>query len=134
MWAFRGFPRTRWCAERDAQWQREADDRVDDVAAKLTAATERLVAREVERRLLPLAKATSRAVEARDSRGREVDGLVQLPPEPAPVHMRIVRGPFAGLVGLYAGQSSHERVAILLALLGGERQVTLPAADVVAVR
>ena len=31
-----------------------------------------------------------------------------------------------------SGQSSHERVLILLSLLGGARRVTLPAADIVA--
>jgi hypothetical protein len=32
---------------------------------------------------------------------------------------------------LYAGQAPHERVLILLTLLGAARQVTLAAADVV---
>jgi hypothetical protein len=48
--------------------------------------------------------------------------------------VRITRGLFSGQAGLCVGQSSHERVLILLTMLGGARQVTLPAADVVAVR
>ena len=43
--------------------------------------------------------------------------------------MRAVRGPLSGLGGLYAGQAPHERVAILLTLLGGLRRVTLAQKD-----
>src|SRR5437868_7318701 len=65
-------------------------------------------------------------------REREINGLVKLPP---PLRLgdrvRVTGGPFAGLHGLVAGRAPHERVLILLALLGAARQVTLPAADVV---
>jgi transcription antitermination factor NusG len=63
-------------------------------------------------------------------RAREKGGLVVLPEAPRlkpgdPVH--IARGAFAGLSGLVAGMRGHERVAILLAVLG---RVTLLAGDV----
>jgi transcriptional antiterminator RfaH len=67
-------------------------------------------------------------------RSRERGGLVELPSrfkrgDP----LRIVHGPFAGHVGLYAGMNGHERIAVLLALLGSEHRVTLPRGDVEAV-
>jgi transcription antitermination factor NusG len=37
--------------------------------------------------------------------------------------VRILQGPFAGRLGLYAGQRAHERVLVLLALLGGQQRV-----------
>jgi hypothetical protein len=46
--------------------------------------------------------------------------------------IRVTRGPLAGFHGLYAGQSSHERVSILLVLLGATAM--LPAANVAAAR
>jgi transcriptional antiterminator RfaH len=56
-----------------------------------------------------------------DLKGRECDGLVELPPPPRfqrgdPV--RIVRGVFTGQLALFEGQRPHERVAVLLQLLG----------------
>jgi transcription antitermination factor NusG len=44
--------------------------------------------------------------------------------------VRIVRGAFQELSGLYQGQSAHERVKILLTLLGASRVVELPSDDV----
>jgi transcription antitermination factor NusG len=65
------------------------------------------------------------------------DGIVKLPdPEPRlrkGVRVRIAAGPLKGLQGLYVGQNGHECVHVLLALLGGQRQVTLPESDVEAV-
>jgi transcription antitermination factor NusG len=60
----------------------------------------------------------------------EKDGLVILPEPPRlrpgdPI--RVTRGLLTGVLGLYAGQRGHERVAVLLAALG---RVTLPAGDV----
>jgi hypothetical protein len=44
--------------------------------------------------------------------------------------VRITRGPLAGHLGLYADQRPHERVLVLLALLGGQQRVEL-ARDVI---
>src|SRR5262249_33626311 len=38
--------------------------------------------------------------------------------------------PFTGHLALYAGMAPHERVAVLLALLGGQTRVTLPKGDI----
>ena len=67
-------------------------------------------------------------------RAREIGGLVELPQLKPGDRVRVTRGPFAGLAGLCVEQTAHERVAILLSLLGAARQVGLPSADVVAVR
>jgi transcriptional antiterminator RfaH len=48
--------------------------------------------------------------------------------------IRVTCGPLTGFAGLYAGQTSQERVLILLSLLGAARQVALPSGDVVAMR
>jgi transcription antitermination factor NusG len=40
--------------------------------------------------------------------------------------LRIVRGPLSGHMALYQDQLPHERIAVLLALFGGERRVELP--------
>jgi transcriptional antiterminator RfaH len=61
-------------------------------------------------------------------KARERDGLVELPKREAfrvGDAVRVSHGPFAGCVGLYAGMRPHERVLILLALLGGQRPVEL---------
>lgn len=67
-------------------------------------------------------------------RGRERDGLIELP-RPRGLRVgdpvRILRGPFTGHLALYAGMAPHERVAVLLALLGGQTRVTLPKGDIV---
>ena len=39
--------------------------------------------------------------------------------------MRVLHGPLAGQLGLYAGQRPHERVLVVLALLGGQQRVEL---------
>lgn len=39
--------------------------------------------------------------------------------------VRILEGPLQGKLGLYAGQRPHERVLVLLALLGAEQRVKL---------
>jgi transcriptional antiterminator RfaH len=72
-----------------------------------------------------------------DIRARQVRGAVELPklPEAPPGmkpgdHVRVTRGPLVGLAGLYAGQAPHERVAVLLTLLGGQPRVTLPRGDI----
>ena len=63
-----------------------------------------------------------------DLRARERNGLVELPKrsglQPGD-HVRVLHGPLAGQLGLYAGQRPHERVLVLLALLGGQQRVEL---------
>ena len=65
---------------------------------------------------------------------RERNGLVELPPPPGlrrGDRVRITRGVFAGQLGLYAGMRGHERVVVLLAVLGG---VELPKGDIEGAR
>ena len=47
-------------------------------------------------------------------------------------HVRVLHGPLAGQLGLYAGQRPHERVLVLLALLGGQQRVELATSDIEA--
>jgi transcriptional antiterminator RfaH len=66
-------------------------------------------------------------------KAREVRGLVELSSKPRlrrgePV--RILQGPFRGCLALYAGQAPHERVAVLLTLLGGRQRVTLSSGSI----
>ena len=81
------------------------------------------------------AKVPDRVIEA--LKEREVDGVVKLPdPEPRlrkGGRVRIAAGPLKEFQGIYVGQNGHARVHVLLALLGGQRQVTLPETDVEAV-
>lgn len=69
-------------------------------------------------------------------RRRERRGVIELP-QPPGLHrgdaVRVTRGPFQSLVGLYAGQAPHERVAILLSVLGSQQRVTLPKDAIAAV-
>jgi transcriptional antiterminator RfaH len=63
-------------------------------------------------------------------RGREKKGFVQLPRGPQiGERVRVVGGQFAGHIGLYAGQSPHERERVLLELLGRSVRVELAASD-----
>jgi transcriptional antiterminator RfaH len=67
-----------------------------------------------------------------DLKGQERNGLVQLPRKPLfrpGDAVKVTRGVFIGLRGLYQDQRAHERVAILLAVLG---KVELSAADIEA--
>jgi transcription antitermination factor NusG len=62
-------------------------------------------------------------------RGREVGGLIELAPPPAlrrDARVRIVAGPFANHLAIYAGMKPRERVEILLQLLGAVQRVELP--------
>jgi transcriptional antiterminator RfaH len=66
-------------------------------------------------------------------RGRERNGLIELPKAPGlrrGDRVRITAGPFTDHLALYQGQAPHERVEVLLALLGGSQRVTLPESDV----
>ena len=61
-------------------------------------------------------------------KGRERGGLIDLPKPPglrAGDRVRILSGPFAGHLGLYAGMKPRERVEVLLQLLGSMQRVTL---------
>jgi transcriptional antiterminator RfaH len=63
-------------------------------------------------------------------RSRERRGLIDLPKPPKFCpgdRVRVLTGPFADRVGLYAGMKPRERVEVLLALLGDTRRVTLAA-------
>src|SRR5262245_11833358 len=68
-----------------------------------------------------------------DIRKREARGLVELPKPPLARlggRVRVMRGPFAGHIGLYAGMKPRARVEVLLSLLGSQQRMTL-AADAV---
>ena len=61
-------------------------------------------------------------------RQREVRGAVELPPPPRLQpgdRVKVLTGPFAGQLALYAGMRPHERVEVLLSFLGSQQRVTL---------
>jgi transcription antitermination factor NusG len=67
-----------------------------------------------------------------DLKRRERNGLVELPLPPGlrrGDQVRITRGVFAGQLALFDGMRPHERVAVLLQLLG---RVELPKGDIEA--
>jgi transcriptional antiterminator RfaH len=62
-------------------------------------------------------------------RCREVRGAVELPKASdmqVGERVRVLGGPLAGHLGLYAGMKPHARVEVLLALLGGQQRAILP--------
>jgi transcriptional antiterminator RfaH len=72
-------------------------------------------------------------------KSRERDGLVVLPAalRPRPLarfkagdRVRVVDGPLRGFAGLISSMRPHERVAVLLELLGTTRPIEMAAADV----
>src|SRR5262249_7545955 len=66
-------------------------------------------------------------------KAREARGLIELPKPPLARpgdRVRVLAGPFAGQIGLYAGMKPRERIEGLLSILGGSRRMTL-AADAV---
>jgi transcriptional antiterminator RfaH len=70
-------------------------------------------------------------------KAREVNGLIELPPPPRfrrGDRVRVLHGPLAGQVGLFAGMKPRERVAVLLTLLGSSRRVELAGAAIERVR
>jgi transcriptional antiterminator RfaH len=72
-----------------------------------------------------------------DLRKREINGLIELAKPPklkAGDSVKVLHGPFAGHLGLYAGMRPRERVEILLQLLGAEQRVTLAQKDIEVVR
>ena len=66
--------------------------------------------------------------------------LPEAPPMPARrkiavgSKVKITAGPFGGMAGLYAGQSTRERELVLLNLLGRQTPVTIPAGLVAPVQ
>jgi transcriptional antiterminator RfaH len=69
-------------------------------------------------------------------RAREVGGLVELPEPPLRrgARVKILRGPFAGHLAVFADMRPRQRVEVLLALLGGQQRVTLAKKDIEVVR
>src|SRR5215471_5996333 len=62
-------------------------------------------------------------------RSRERNGLVELPKPRglAPgTRVRVISGPLSAQIGLLAALRPHERVLVLLQLLGGQQRVELP--------
>ena len=63
----------------------------------------------------------------------ECGGLIELPRPPGPRRgdpVRILCGPFAGSLALYASMKPRQRVEVLLQLLGGTQRVTMPHGDI----
>ena len=61
-------------------------------------------------------------------RQREVRGAVELPPSPGlrpGDRVKVLTGPFEIQLALYAGMKPHQRVEVLLTLLGGQQRVSL---------
>ena len=61
-------------------------------------------------------------------RSRERDGLIELTRPRGPrmgSRVKVTVGPFAGQLGIYAGMKPHQRVEVLLTLLGGQQRVSL---------
>jgi transcription antitermination factor NusG len=70
-------------------------------------------------------------------RERERDGAIELPKPrglTAGDAIRILGGPFEGHLALYAGMRPHQRVEVLLAVLGSQQRAVLRRRDVAALR
>jgi transcriptional antiterminator RfaH len=66
-------------------------------------------------------------------RSRERNGLVELPKARGltpGTRVRLISGPFCDRIGLVAGLRAHERVLVLLQLLGGQQRVELARAAI----
>jgi transcriptional antiterminator RfaH len=69
-----------------------------------------------------------------DIRKREVGGIVRLPKPPRlrpGDRVRVLRGPFEGHFGLYDGMAPHERIFVLLSLLGAQVRAEMAEGDVI---
>ena len=67
-------------------------------------------------------------------RSRERTGFVELPKRLAPgMRVRVVSGPLSEQIGMLAVLRPHERVLVLLQLLGGERPVELARGAIEAI-
>jgi transcription antitermination factor NusG len=71
-------------------------------------------------------------------RRRERNGLVELPKPPPRFKqgdpVKVTKGAFSGHLALFDGMTSHERVIVLLRLLGSQQRVELPEAGIEPVR
>jgi transcriptional antiterminator RfaH len=70
-------------------------------------------------------------------RHREVRGAVELPRPPEfkrGDRVRILGGPFEGSLALYTGMKPHQRVEVLLSLLGAQQRAILPRGVIAAVQ
>jgi transcriptional antiterminator RfaH len=67
-------------------------------------------------------------------KSREVSGLVKLPSAAKRFHrgdrLAIAKGSFRGHVCLFEGMSAHDRVSVLLELLGRKVRLEIPISDV----
>ena len=63
---------------------------------------------------------------AQGARAQWPDRSARLPKLRPGDRVKVTAGPFAGHVGLYAGMRPHERVEVLLAILGASQRVTWP--------
>ena len=71
-----------------------------------------------------------------DLKAREVKGYVVLPRLPSLRRgdkVQVTHGPLIGSIAIFAGMRPHQRVAILLTILGGQQRVELPKRDIRAV-
>jgi transcription antitermination factor NusG len=69
-------------------------------------------------------------------RSRERHGLIDIakPPQFVPgMRVRVLQGPLQNQIGLLTVLRPHERVLVLLQLLGSQQRVELSKADIVAV-
>ena len=78
------------------------------------------------------ARVPDRVIEGLQS--REKNGVVELPAPPPRLRpgarVRVTGGPFKGQFGLVAGMAPHERVVVLLSLMGSSARVSMAASDV----
>ena len=61
-------------------------------------------------------------------KSRERNGFIELTKPRRPrvgSRVKVTVGPFAGQLGIYAGMKPHQRVEVLLTLLGGQQRVSL---------
>jgi transcription antitermination factor NusG len=68
-----------------------------------------------------------------DLKSRESGGYVVLPKAPGlkrSDRVRVTHGPLNGSIAIYDGMRPHQRVAILLRLLGGIQRVELPKTNI----
>jgi transcriptional antiterminator RfaH len=72
----------------------------------------------------------------KDLKSRERNGFVVLPKPPGLTRgdrVQVICGPLNGSIAIFDGMRSHQRVAILLTMLGGQQRVELPKRDIRAV-